>query len=142
LESPQDPHRQEGKNNPFTYFERAEIITNALLDTGLVQSQFDILPFPIETHDTLPDFLPTSIPIFTTVYDEWNLHKVEVLKKIGYEVIVLWEETVKLFDGMQIRELIYKGDQSWRSKVPPATIKAVEKYRIRERLGVLRGGVK
>jgi cytidyltransferase-like protein len=134
LESPQDPHRQEEKNNPLTYFERAEIIREALLDDGFRQGEFDIIPFPIETPEILPDFLPVTIPIFTTIYDEWNLHKVDVLRQIGYEVIVLWEETVKEIDGMEIRELLCGGDERWRQKVPWATIRAIEKYRVRERI--------
>jgi cytidyltransferase-like protein len=133
-ESPQDPHRQEKRNNPLTYFERVEIIISAMLESGVRLNDFTILPFPIETPDVLPNFLPISIPIFTTIYDKWNLHKLSTLREIGYEVIVLWEEANKEIDGMKIRELIRRGDERWRQKVPLATAKAIDKYHIRERL--------
>lgn len=134
LESPNDPHRQERMHNPLTFFERVEMITNALSDNGLKLDEFDIVPFPIETPECLPDFLPTTVPIFTTIYDQWNRHKIEVLKERGYEIIVLWEDTTKIFDGITIRELIYVGDESWKQKVPLATIDVIEKYHIRDRL--------
>ena len=134
LESPKDPHRQERIHNPLTYYERVEMITNALLDNDLTLTQFDIIPFPIETPDCLPDFLPTSVPVFTTIYDEWNRHKIEVLKARGYEITVLWEESVKEIDGIKIRELIRIGDESWKQNVPQATINVIERYQIRERI--------
>lgn len=134
LESPQDPHRQERFHNPFTFYERIEIINKALLDKGLSLTEFDIIPFPIETPACLTDFLPTSIPIFTTVYDQWNNHKIDVLRKVGYEVLVMWQESVKEIDGITIRSLIYEGKETWKNVVPQATIEIIEKYHIRDRL--------
>lgn len=138
LESPKDPHRQERMHNPLTYFERVEMITSVLQDNGLALSEFNIVPFPVEIPDCLPSFLPTSVPIFTTVYDEWNRHKIEALKARGYEVIVLWEERVKAVDGIRIRELMYLGDEGWKQDMPQATINVIEKYRIRDRIVSLR----
>jgi len=56
------------------------------------------------------------------------------LKQIGYEVIILWEDPLKEIDAMEIRELIRRGDESRRQKVPSATAKAMAKYHIRERI--------
>lgn len=134
LESPQDPHRQERFHNPFTFFERVEMICKAITDNGLSLNEFDIIPFPIETPTHLTDFLPTSIPIFTTVYDQWNKHKVDVLRETGYQVLVLWEESVKEIDGITIRDLICEGKEAWKNMVPQATIEMIEKYHIRDRL--------
>lgn len=137
-ESPQDPHRQETFHNPFTFHERVEMITNALLDNGLLLDEFDIIPFPIETPECLPDFLPAYITIFTTVYDQWNKYKIDVLRGKGYEVIVLWEESIKEFDGIMIRNLIHDGDEIWKRKVPQATIDIIDKYHIRDRIRSLK----
>lgn len=134
LESPNDPHRQERIHNPLTYFERVEMITNVLLDNRLKLDEFDIVPFPIEAPDSLQAFLPTTVPIFTTINDDWNKHKIKVLKERGYKVIILWEDRAKIFNGIRIRELIYAGDESWKQQVPPATIHIIEKYSIRDRI--------
>lgn len=138
LDSPEDPHRRQQVHNPMTYFERVEMITNALLDSGLARNEFYTIPFPIEIPDCLPDFLPISVPVFTTIYDKWNRHKIEILKAKGYKVIILWEESMKLIDGIRIRELIYIGDKSWKGEVPTATVKIIEKYGIEDRIRKLR----
>jgi cytidyltransferase-like protein len=133
-ESPKDRHRQESIHNPLTYFERAEMITDVLLDSSLKLSQFDIIPFPIERPECLPGFLPTTVPIFTTINDQWNIEKINTLRSIGYEVVTLWEDVEKEFNGMNIRKLICLGDETWKQQVPPATIRIIEKYGIRDRL--------
>lgn len=133
-ESPLARHRELRANNPLTYFERVELITEALLDEGIQRNEFGITPFPIESPDALPDFLPTTIPIFTTICDDWNRYKIRLLREKGYQVIVLWERTEQALTGMQVREKIREGDPQWRDYVPPATVRAVERYQLSERL--------
>ncbi len=133
-ESPADRHRESPSENPLTYFERVELIIEAMVSEGVGLTTFGLLPFPIETPDVLHDFLPTTIPIFTTVYEDWNRYKIEVLRSRGYDVRVLWEREKKVYEGVEVRHRICIGDSSWRELVPPATVRAVEKYKIRERL--------
>lgn len=136
--SPHDSHREVRFHNPFTFHERVHVITRALLDSGLDKDDFDIIPFPIDTPECLEDFLPKSIPVLTTVYDDWNRHKIELLRKSGYQVVVLWEKTNKEIDGVRVRESILRGDGMWKKDVPAATMDAVEALGIRERLMYLR----
>ena len=140
--SPKDPHRQERKNNPLTYFERIEMITNALLDNGLKIEEFGIIPFPIETPKLLPGFLPITVPVFTTINDQWNVEKIIILRNIGYEVITLWEDREKICNGIIIREMICSGDENWKQHMPRATIDTIIKYQIEARLKSLSTGVK
>lgn len=130
----EDPHRQKPENNPLTYFERVEMITNALLFCVLKRDEFGFVPFPIETPERLGGFLSTTIPIFTTLSDGWNEHKINLLKKLGYSVIVLWEDRAKELNGTTIRQLICAGNESWKQMVPRATIEIIEKYKIRDRI--------
>jgi nicotinamide mononucleotide adenylyltransferase len=132
--SPKDPHRQERKNNPLTYFERIEMITNAFLENSIKKDEFAFIPFPIENPRSLPGFLPTYIPIFTTINDEWNEEKIKVLQNEGYMVSSLWEDRAKKINGMTIRGLICSGDENWKQMVPHATIELIEKYNIRQRI--------
>ena len=64
--------------------------------------------------------------------------KIAKLREKGYEVIVLWECETKDYDGMKIRDLIFKGDDAWKEQVPPSTVRIVEKQGIRERITKLR----
>jgi len=128
------PHRFYNQNNPFTYFERTEMITDALVEAGIDKCSFSFSPFPIETPEILPDFIPTDIPCFTTIREEWNRNKIESLKKVGYEVIILKEELTKEIEGTKIRNLIINNDDSWKTLVPNATIRIVEKLQIQNRL--------
>ncbi len=138
-ESPNDPHRQKKFHNPFTYFERVCVIKQALLDSGISLSQFDIIPFPIDEPDILPDYVPINITVFTTIYDEWNKYKVRILEKIGYRVEVLWEKDTKAIEGINIRNQIADGNNEWKKDVPVATANFVKKYKIEERLISFRG---
>ena len=99
LDSPEAPHRRETENNPMTYEERVDMITRVLMDEGLGSNEFAVIPFPIETPERLKNYLPTTVPIFTTVYDDWNRHKIKVLRENGYKVIILWKRSNKKYDG-------------------------------------------
>ncbi len=132
--TPEDPHRARPENNPLSYYERASILREALIDARLDAADFAIGPFPIEEPALLHDYLDPSVPVFTTVYDEWNLRKIEVLRSQGYSVVTLWEREVKEYSGVQVRKAIIDGDDSWRKMVPPATQRAVEKLGLQARL--------
>jgi len=134
LQSPAAPHRALPQDNPLTYFERVRMVSEALSDEGIGTSDFGIVPFPIEAPDLLHDFLPADIPVFTTIYDEWNRHKVRVLLEVGYQVFVLWERDFKQYRGSEVRAKILDGDDGWRDMVPKATERAVAAYDLRERL--------
>jgi len=138
LDSPPAPHRALPQDNPMTYFERACVVSEALVHEGVGSGELGILPFPIETPEVLGDFLPTHIPVFTTIYDEWNRHKVKVLKEAGYQIIVLWERDYKQYRGSEVRAKILEGDDTWRDMVPRATERAVTAYNLRQRLINLR----
>jgi nicotinamide mononucleotide adenylyltransferase len=130
--------REHPENNPLTYFERMAIITDALSAAGLQKGSFGFVPFPIETPQRLSEFMPTSIPCFTTVCEEWNREKIRILQAYGFEVFVLWERTPKVVTGGAIREDIIQGGSAWRSMVPPATAMSVDRLNLRERLIKLR----
>jgi nicotinamide mononucleotide adenylyltransferase len=130
--------RERPENNPLTYFERISIIAEALVDAGIAKGSFAFVPFPIETPQRLPEFMPTSVPCFTTVCEDWNKEKIHILRGYGYTVNVLWERTKKLVSGGEIRADIIKGGTAWRSMVPAATARALDTLNIHDRLIKLR----
>lgn len=138
--SPKAEHRHWAVNNPLTYFERHRMITMSLIEVGLERDHFDLLPFPVDKPSYLPDFIPTSIPIFTTINDDWNRTKIKVLKQVGYTVLPLWEEKKK-HEGMHIRDLMYHGDLSWKQHLPAAAASFLEEIDIVSRIRLLRDTV-
>ena len=130
--------RERPENNPLTYFERISIIAEAPVDAGIAKGSFAFVPFPIETPQRLPEFMPTSVPCFTTVCEDWNKEKIHILRGYGYTVNVLWERTKKLVSGGEIRADIIKGGTAWRSMVPAATARALDTLNIHDRLIKLR----
>jgi nicotinamide mononucleotide adenylyltransferase len=130
--------RERPENNPFTFFERINIIMESLVDAGVGKGDFGFVPFPIETVNKLPEFMPLEIPCFTTICEPWNKEKIRVLTTLGYEVKVLWERDTKTITGAAIREDIIDGGTKWEGMVPVATRKWVGRLNIRERLVKLR----
>jgi nicotinamide mononucleotide adenylyltransferase len=126
--------RERPENNPLSYFERVDMITASLVDHGVSRAEFGFVPFPIEQPALLPNYIPVTVPCLTTVYDDWNREKVELLRRAGYTVIVLYERSVKEISGSAIRAAILRGTEDWQSLVPPATVRAVVKTRLAERL--------
>ena len=128
--------REQPANNPLTYFERVQIITAALEEAGIDRTTFAFIPFPIETPLSLPAFLPTTIPCFTTICEEWNRRKIVVLRDAGYDVRILWERE-KTISGSAIRAAILANDPSWRTLVPPSVARELEALNIAARLRLL-----
>jgi nicotinamide mononucleotide adenylyltransferase len=132
--TPEDLHRALPQNNPLTFFERADILRVALSEAGVPGGEYAVTPFPIEEPSLLPNFLDLGVHIFTTVYDDWNRHKIDVLRGRGYQVSILWERDVKQYAGVEVRRSILEGDGRWREMVSPATAAKLDDLGIDERL--------
>ena len=50
-DSEANPHRSTPIANPLTYYERYIMVEAALLEQGLISSEFSIVPFPINIPD-------------------------------------------------------------------------------------------
>jgi nicotinamide mononucleotide adenylyltransferase len=125
--------REKPANNPLTYSERISIIAQALRDERIGSERFGFVPFPIEHPQKLKQFLSSSVICFTTVCEPWNREKIEVLKKEGYPVEILWEREKKI-TGSFIREQILNRQTDWKALVPRATLHAVEHLDLFKRL--------
>jgi nicotinamide mononucleotide adenylyltransferase len=132
--NPLGRHRERPEANPLTYFERIQIIKEALVDAGIHPAEFSFVPFPIENPTLLTRFLPNNIPCFTTICEDWNREKIQLLKDYGYTVLVLWEREPKKISGSRIREDIAAGGTMWRDLVPAATARAVKKLALAARI--------
>jgi hypothetical protein len=70
--TPIDQHRSEPTNNPLTYFERSLIIRKAMVQAGVDESQFAIIPFPrlLNGDRTWKDLVP---PATVELAEEYSL---------------------------------------------------------------------
>lgn len=114
-----DNHRLASFANPFTYYERMEMIRAAMIEKGISMKDFTIVPFPIEKPDEIFNFVPMDSTFYLTIYDDWGRNKLERLNKLGVKTEVLWDcpEEEKFMSGTLIRALI-KENKEWEKLVP------------------------
>ncbi len=114
-----DPHRSISAANPFSYFERYNMIRLALIEAGIKETEFDIVPFPIERPEILSNYIPLCATSFFTIYDQWGYEKLNRLKSLGYKTIVIHDDKEKMMCSTDIRQLIID-EKEWRELVPHA----------------------
>jgi cytidyltransferase-like protein len=116
-----DPRRSTKENNPFSYFLRSAMISKSLLDSGWAPGAFNIVPAFISEPARLLSYLPMPnfTTVFVTVYDDWGDEKAERLRRIGFDVAVLWRRSMndRLTSGSEVRRLMREGG-TWRHLVP------------------------
>ena len=114
-----DPHRSEAASNPFTYYERFNMVKLALLGAGLKREDFEIVPYPIERREILYNYVPLGATSFFTIYDDWGYEKLNRLKNLGYGTVVLFDTREKAMCSTEIRQKMVNGD-NWKQMVPEA----------------------
>lgn len=127
-------HRSSSLSNPLTYFERSELLQATLQSQGIPESRFRITPFPLEAEHLVRQFIPTSIPVLTTVVEPWNLQKKSLLEALGYRVHILYAEDQKAVSGARVRELCATGNPAWERLVPVAAVDYLKSVEFSSRL--------
>lgn len=131
-----NPHRSKKSSNPLTYFERMECIKYSLLEAGVRQEEFDIVPFPINFPEKIVNYAPLNAKYYMTIYDEWGEEKLNVLKnELKLDVEVLWRVTLKEkgISASDIRKCIQEGKE-WKQYVPDFVYHYVTKHQIDKRI--------
>ena len=78
--------------NPFTYFERLEMVRDAMLEYGIPREEFEIVPFPIHHPNLLHFYTPLDATYFLTIYDNRGTYKYEEFKKLKLKIDVMREK--------------------------------------------------
>lgn len=115
-----NPHRSKQSSNPLTYFERMECIQYSLLEAGVKQEEFDIVPFPINFPEKIFNYAPQNAKYYMTIYDEWGEEKLKCLKEnLKLDVEILWRVTLneKGISASDVRKCIQEGKE-WKQYVP------------------------
>lgn len=127
-----NPHRSKQSSNPLTYFERMECIKNALLEAGVKQEEFTIVPFPINFPEKIFNYAPRNAKYYMTIYDEWGEQKLKSLKEdLNLDVEVLWKVPLeeKGISASDIRKRIQEGKE-WKSYVPSSVYQYIIKNKL------------
>lgn len=128
-----DNHRLTAQANPFTYFERMEMIRLALLENNVKESEFSIVPFSIEQPEQLFNFTPKNAVYYITIYDDWGREKLRILKELKLNVDVMWEraESQKPVSGTLVRAQIRSGE-NWEQFVPKSVAQYIKAHGLEE----------
>jgi cytidyltransferase-like protein len=122
-----DTNRGKDQNNPLAYFDRELIIRAAMTDLGINTENYTIVPFPIGCPNQIQFFAPNTATYYITVFDNWGRNKVEVLKKLGLNVKVIYDksEAEKNISATMIRTRIAKGE-AWEHLVLPSVARVMK----------------
>jgi nicotinamide-nucleotide adenylyltransferase len=120
------PHRHEPESNPFTYFERLQMIQDTLFAEGLSLRDFAIVPFSIQDPGLMGHYVPEGTTHFVRVYSRWEEEKVRRLRDEGFPVEVLDPGEEKKVSGTEVRRLMREG-LSWEHLVPRGATEVVRR---------------
>jgi len=123
------------ESNPFTYYERMQMIMRSLKGEGVPQEMYDITPFPIEFPERINNYAPKNATYLMTIDDEWGREKLKRLQGLGLKTEVMWERTHadRFTSGTVVRELI-AGNKPWEHLVPAEVYKYVIENKLDERI--------
>ncbi len=130
-----NPHRSSLPANPLTYFERFQMIKAAMIEAGIKEHEFDIVPFPINYPELIFNYAPCSAKYYMTIYDEWSKEKQLALQKLGCDIEIMWMRTnsEKVTSGSQVRECIVH-NRPWKHLVPKAVYDYIIQNEIDKRI--------
>jgi cytidyltransferase-like protein len=124
-----DPRRSRSENNPFSYFDRYQMVVGSLSDLGWNLDDFVIVPAPINKPHEMKPYLPSAstATVYVTVYDKWGERKADLVRELGYSVSVLWrrDQDDRLTSGTAIRKAMRLGEP-WRELVPAAVARYLD----------------
>ena len=132
-------HRHLDASNPFTFFERAQMVGRALRDAGIRASRYDIVPFPLDAPAVWPAYIPLQATQVVRVFSAWERDKARQLEAGGYEVRLIDGDTQRRISATDIREAMRR-DQDWYHLVPGGTRSVLDELgagELRRRCGLV-----
>lgn len=121
--------------NPLTYFERYELLHDAILDFGVKREEFEIIPLPINRPEYVLQYAPKEATYFMSICNEWGEEKQKTLEDLGLKTEVLWrkESEDRGTTGTMVRNLIAEGGE-WGNLVPKTVYEYITKHKLDERI--------
>lgn len=127
--------------NPLTYFERYEMLHDALIDFGVKREEFEIIPFPLNRPEYILQYAPKDATYYMSICNTWGETKLKVLGDLLLKTEILWrkEEEDRGTTGTQVRDLI-ASDGEWEPLVPKTVREYMTKHKIDKRIRDLAAG--
>jgi nicotinamide-nucleotide adenylyltransferase len=113
-------HRHRDSANPFTYFERVQLLTAALSAHGLAD-RTTIVPFALTRPQHWHEYVPLRARQFVRAYSDWERHKAGLFAEAGYPVELIEGDPAERMSSSAIRERIDRGER-WEDLVPAAVV--------------------
>jgi nicotinamide-nucleotide adenylyltransferase len=130
-----DENRSTKAGNPLTYFERYEMIRGAMKAFGVPESEYDIIPFPINRPEYITHYVPKDATHFIGICDAWDEEKYKIMVGLGLDVEVLWRRNREEsgVTGTWVRSCIAL-DQEWAHLVPKPVYEYLTKNELDKRI--------
>ncbi|ABM81381.1 nicotinamide-nucleotide adenylyltransferase [Hyperthermus butylicus] len=120
--------------NPFTAGERIEMVRLGLRDAGISADKVYIVPIlDIEMNHVWPRYVELMVPRFSVVVAR-NPLVVRLFEEYGYKVLEPPAFSRSEYSATHIRELMLRGDNSWRNLVPPSVARFIDEIKGVDRL--------
>lgn len=116
---PTSAHRHLAEANPFTYFERAQLLQAALAGRGLT-GRATIVPFDLTRPESWADYVPRHARHVVRAYGPWERRKASLLADAGYAVTVIDGDPATKISATDIRARLSGDPSTWVGLVPAA----------------------
>jgi cytidyltransferase-like protein len=122
---PTSDHRHRAEANPFTYYERIELLTAALAAADGLGAEraarVRIVPFDLGRPEHWSHYVPSHAVQYVGVYGPWEREKVARLVAGGYRTVEVHGDQRTRRTSSAIRSALRAG-AGWEPLVPPATV--------------------
>ncbi|WP_225983776.1 adenylyltransferase/cytidyltransferase family protein [Epidermidibacterium keratini] len=112
----QSAHRHLESANPFSYFERVQLLQAALIGVPVPST---IVPFDLSRPEHWHDYVPASAIQFVRAFSEWEREKANRLSDGGYRVTLIDGDPTSKISATDVRAAIAAGT-SRADLLPPA----------------------
>lgn len=137
-DSVHDINRSARSANPLTYHERCEMIHGALKEFNVAETEYEMIPFPINYPEYILQYAPKDAVYYMGIFDEWDEEKYTILRELGLNVEILWKRTPeeKGITASWVRSCIATG-QEWAHLVPKSVYRYLTENGLDEKIGRL-----
>jgi nicotinamide mononucleotide adenylyltransferase len=122
---PEAPHRHLDAANPFTFWQRHDLIAASLADTIAPQA-LRIVPFPMHNAALWRFYIPDDSECWVRERGPWERRKIDELSR-SYRMHAL-PAVASDVSGSQIREMLSDDNPAWRSFVPQPAVTLIEQW--------------
>ncbi len=127
VEEKTSSHRHVAESNPYTYFQRQQMIKECLIDLEVDLNKISFIPFYLFNEEKWKYFIPNpeNLIMLMRIYTEWEEKKIKRFENYGIKVEVLEKYPVKTHEGIHVRRMM-KNNEDYKSQLPKGTIRVLD----------------